>query len=123
MRSNGPGDAAFESPEGRLRRILGHETWHRRGSNWISGAVYGANDCLGAVFGIVTGVSGATGGSSFVLTAGLAGVIASAISMAVGAYLAEHSASEVALANVEGNAQRSRSILRRKSKSSRSSIS
>ncbi len=102
MRWNGSGDAAFESPEGRLRRILGHETWHRRGSNWISGAVYGANDCLGAVFGIVTGVSGATGGSSFVLTAGLAGVIASAISMAVGAHLAERSASEVALANVEG---------------------
>jgi VIT1/CCC1 family predicted Fe2+/Mn2+ transporter len=102
MRSNGPSDAASETPEGRLRRILGHETWHRRGSNWISGAVYGANDGLGAVFGIVTGVSGATGGSSLVLTAGLAGAIASAISMAVGAYLAERSASEVALANVEG---------------------
>ena len=100
----GPGAAAAtaESPEGRLRRILGRETWHQSGSSWISGAVYGANDGLGAVFGIVAGVSGATGGSSFVLTAGLAGAIASALSMSVGAFLAERSASEVAAANVAG---------------------
>jgi rubrerythrin len=57
--------------EGKLNRILGRETWHRTGSGWISGAIYGANDGLAAVFGIVAGVSGATGGSSFVLTAGL----------------------------------------------------
>jgi len=62
--------------------------------------VYGANDGLGAVFGIVAGVSGATGGSSLVLTAGLAGAIASALSMAVGAFLAERSTAEVAAANV-----------------------
>ena len=99
----GPAAAASgESPEGRLRRILGRETWHQSGSSWISGAVYGANDGLGAVFGIVAGVSGATGGSSFVLTAGLAGAIASALSMSVGAFLAERSASEVAAANVAG---------------------
>ena len=89
-----------ETPEGRLKRILGRERWHQSGSSWISGAVYGANDGLGAVFGIVAGVSGATGGSSFVLTAGLAGAVASAISMAVGAFLAERSTSEVAAANI-----------------------
>jgi vacuolar iron transporter family protein len=92
--------AGVESPEGRLKRILGRERWHQTGSSWISGAVYGANDGLGAVFGIVTGVSGATGGSSFVLTAGLAGAVSSALSMAVGAFLAERSASEIAAANV-----------------------
>src|SRR5207245_11369537 len=58
------------SPEGRLQRILGRETWHQRGSSWISGAVYGANDGLAAVFGIVAGVSGARGGARFVLEAG-----------------------------------------------------
>ncbi len=99
MQPGAPPGAA-ETPEGRLRRILGRETWHRRGSTWISGAVYGANDGLAAVFGIVAGVSGATGGSSFVLTAGLAGAIASALSMAVGAYLAERSTAEVAAANI-----------------------
>ncbi len=96
------GIAVAESPEGRLKRILGRESWHRTGSSWIAGAVYGANDGLAAVFGIVAGVSGATGGSSFVLTAGLAGAIASALSMAVGAYLAERSTSEVAAANIAG---------------------
>lgn len=102
MRAAVPADGVPEAPAGRLRRILGRETWHRTGSGWISGAVYGANDGLGAVFGIVAGVSGATGGSSFVLTAGLAGAIASALSMAVGAFLAERSASEVAAANIAG---------------------
>ncbi|HEY3586884.1 MAG TPA: VIT1/CCC1 transporter family protein [Myxococcaceae bacterium] len=88
------------STQSRLNRILGRETWHRTGSGWISGAIYGANDGLAAVFGIVAGVSGATGGSSFVLTAGLFGAIASALSMATGAFLAERSEAEVAAANV-----------------------
>ena len=85
----------------RLNRILGRESFHQTGSGWISGAIYGANDGLAAVFGIVAGVSGATGGSAFVLTAGLAGAIASALSMATGAYLAEKSEIEVGAANLE----------------------
>ena len=96
------GEPPATGAQGRLDRILGRETWHRTGSGWISGAIYGANDGLAAVFGIVAGVSGATGGSSFVLTAGLFGAIASALSMATGAFLAERSTSELALANVEG---------------------
>src|SRR2546427_5133277 len=87
--------------QSRLTRILGREPWHRTGSGWISGAIYGANDGLAAVFGIVSGVSGATGASSFVLTAGLAGAIASALSMATGAFLAERSIAEVSHANIE----------------------
>jgi len=97
---DGDGAGVAEDVQGKLRRILGRETWHKAGSSWISAAVYGANDGLGAVFGIVAGVSGATGGSSVVLTAGLAGAIASSLSMAVGAYLAERSTSEVAAASI-----------------------
>jgi VIT1/CCC1 family predicted Fe2+/Mn2+ transporter/rubrerythrin len=89
----------------RLDRVLGREKWHRTGGGWISGAIYGANDGLAAVFGIVAGVSGATGGSSFVLTAGIAGAIASALSMATGAFLAERSEAEVMAANVERERQ------------------
>ncbi len=89
----------------RLQRILGREKWHRTGGGWISGAIYGANDGLAAVFGIVAGVSGATGGSSSVLTAGLAGAIASALSMATGAFLAERSETEVQAANIERERQ------------------
>jgi VIT1/CCC1 family predicted Fe2+/Mn2+ transporter/rubrerythrin len=86
--------------QARLNRILGREKWHRTGAGWISGAIYGANDGLAAVFGIVAGVSGATGGSSFVLTAGLSGAVASGLSMATGAFLAARSEAEVAAANV-----------------------
>jgi len=84
----------------RLERILRRESWHRTGSGWVSDAIYGANDGLAAVFGIVAGVSGATGASSFVLTAGLAGAVASALSMGVGAWLAARSSSEIAAANI-----------------------
>jgi VIT1/CCC1 family predicted Fe2+/Mn2+ transporter len=94
-------EPAPSSVQSRLERILGREKWHRTGSGWISGAIYGANDGLAAVFGIVAGVSGATGGSSFVLTAGLFGAIASGLSMATGAFLAERSEEEVAAANLQ----------------------
>ena len=92
--------AAERDPRARLDRIMKRERWHRTGGGWISGAIYGANDGLAAVFGIVAGVSGATGGSKFVLTAGIAGALASALSMATGAFLAERSEAEVAQANV-----------------------
>ncbi len=90
-----------QQAKARLDKIMGREKWHRTGGGWISGAIYGANDGLASVFGIVAGVSGATSGSSFVLTAGAAGAIASALSMATGAFLASRSESEVAAANVE----------------------
>jgi vacuolar iron transporter family protein len=89
-----------DGPQGMLDRLLRREKGHATGSGWVSGAIYGANDGLAAVFGIVSGVSGATGGSHLVLTAGLAGALASALSMATGAFLAERSETEVARANI-----------------------
>ncbi len=63
---------------------------------WISDAIYGVNDGLGAIFGIVSGVSGATAGNpKYVLLAGLSGMIASALSMGSGAYLAAKSEREI----------------------------
>ena len=63
---------------------------------WIGDAIYGVNDGLGAIFGIVSGVSGATAGDSkYVLLAGLSGMIASALSMGSGAYLAAKSNREI----------------------------
>ncbi len=73
---------------------------------WIGDAIYGVNDGLGAIFGIVSGVSGATLGnpaqtSHYVLLAGLSGMIASALSMGSGAYLAAKSEREIYYAEVE----------------------
>lgn len=78
-----------------LDAILHRERWHRRGTGWIGSAIYGVNDGLGAVFGIVSGMAGYTGGSEVVLAAGLAGMLASALSMGAGAYLAAKSEREV----------------------------
>jgi predicted membrane protein (TIGR00267 family) len=85
-----------ETPESAISRILKREHWHRTGGGWIGDAIYGVNDGLGAIFGIVSGVSGATAGSShFVIIAGLAGMLASALSMGSGAYLATKSEREM----------------------------
>lgn len=68
----------------------------RQTAGWIGDAIYGVNDGLGAIFGIVSGVSGATlGNSKWVLLSGLAGMIASALSMGSGAYLAAKSEREI----------------------------
>ncbi len=82
-------------PQAMLDAILHRESWHQRGGGWIGQAIYGANDGLGSVFGIVSGVSGATAGGPAVLVAGLAGMLASALSMGSGAYLATKAEREV----------------------------
>jgi len=69
---------------------------HTQDAGWVGDAIYGVNDGLGSIFGIVSGVSGATlGNSHFVLIAGLAGMVASALSMGSGAYLAAKSEREI----------------------------
>ena len=83
------------TPRSALDTILRRERWHVRGTGWIGDAIYGVNDGLGAVFGIVSGMAGYTGGSEVVLAAGLAGTLASALSMGAGAYLASKSEREV----------------------------
>ncbi len=86
---------AIPTPRSTLDSILRRERWHVRGTGWIGDAIYGVNDGLGAVFGIVSGMAGYTGGSEVVLAAGLAGTLASALSMGAGAYLASKSEREV----------------------------
>src|SRR5262245_47852809 len=86
---------AIPTPRSTLESILRRERWHVRGTGWIGDAIYGVNDGLGAVFGIVSGMAGYTGGSEVVLAAGLAGTLASALSMGASAYLASKSEREV----------------------------
>jgi len=74
----------------------------RQAAGWIGDAIYGVNDGLGAIFGIVSGVSGATlGNAHYVLLAGIAGMVASALSMGSGAYLAAKSEAEIYEAELE----------------------
>jgi VIT1/CCC1 family predicted Fe2+/Mn2+ transporter len=55
--------------------------------NSLRAAVLGANDGIVSVAGIVVGVAGATSSRSSIFTAGLAGLVAGAFSMAAGEYV------------------------------------
>ncbi len=55
--------------------------------NWLRAAVLGANDGIVSTAGIVVGVAGATSSRAAILTAGLAGLVAGAVSMALGEYV------------------------------------
>ncbi len=55
--------------------------------NWLRAGVLGANDGIVSVAGIVIGVAGATTSRGPIFTAGLAGLVAGAVSMALGEYV------------------------------------
>ncbi len=60
--------------------------------NWLRASVLGANDGIVSIAGLVVGVAGATSSHQIILTAGIAGIIAGAISMAAGEYISVSSA-------------------------------
>jgi len=69
-----------------------HETEPHAGGaagrlNWLRAGVLGANDGIVSVAGIVVGVAGATSARGPLFTAGLAGLVAGAVSMALGEYV------------------------------------
>lgn len=55
--------------------------------NWLRAGVLGANDGIVSMAGLVVGVAGATSSRGAILTAGLAGLVAGALSMAGGEYV------------------------------------
>jgi len=55
--------------------------------NWLRAGVLGANDGVVAISGLVIGVAASGAGTGAVLTAGLAGLAAGALSMAAGEYV------------------------------------
>ncbi len=64
---------------------------HREGLaqrlNWLRAGVLGANDGIVSVAAIVVGVASATSAFAPILTAGLAGLVGGAVSMALGEYV------------------------------------
>src|SRR3982750_1344100 len=77
----------------------GAEPWHKTASGgFLRNVVYGFNDGLTANFGLVAGVIGASAGVAShepVIVAGVAGLIADALSMGSSGYLAAKSEQEV----------------------------
>src|SRR5215216_6268393 len=62
--------------------------------NWLRAGVLGANDGIVSVAAIVVGVAGATHQIAPILTAGVAGLVGGAISMALGEYVSVSSQSD-----------------------------
>ncbi len=69
--------------------------------NKLRAAVLGANDGIVSIAGLVVGVAGATTNRTIILTAGLAGVFAGALSMAAGEYVSVSSQRDTELALLE----------------------
>jgi VIT1/CCC1 family predicted Fe2+/Mn2+ transporter len=66
-----------------------------RASGWFRAAVFGANDGLVSNFSLVLGMAGAGTSSQVTLLAGLAGLLAGALSMAAGEYISVRSQREL----------------------------
>lgn len=72
------------------------ESKHRSvGGNALRAAVLGGNDGLVSNFSLVMGIAGATSGQSGVLLAGVAGLLAGALSMALGEWISVKSSQEL----------------------------
>lgn len=72
------------------------EKRHRSvGGNALRAAVLGGNDGLVSNFSLVMGIAGATGGQNEALLAGLAGLLAGALSMALGEWISVKSSQEL----------------------------
>ena len=78
-----------------LAGMKAHGESHRVGrTGWLRAAVLGANDGLISTSSLVVGMSVAGTGTQAVLTAGVAGLVAGALSMAAGEYVSVSSQSD-----------------------------
>lgn len=68
---------------------------------WLRAAVLGANDGIISTASLILGVAGASAATSSVLLAGIAGLVAGAMSMAAGEYVSVSSQSDTEEADLE----------------------
>jgi VIT1/CCC1 family predicted Fe2+/Mn2+ transporter len=80
-----------------MRHTEKHRT-HRIG--WLRAAVLGANDGIVSTASLVLGVAAAGAGSRSVLVAGVAGLVAGAMSMAAGEYVSVSSQADTERADL-----------------------
>ena len=92
------GVRALGSAHGSLKHPELHRT-HRLG--WLRAAVLGANDGIVSTASLVIGVAAAEAERGSVLTAGVAGLVAGAMSMAAGEYVSVSSQADMERADVE----------------------
>ena len=81
-----------------LRIVERHRTGH---SGWLRAAVLGANDGILSTASLVLGVAAAHGSRSNVLVAGIASLVAGAMSMAAGEFVSVHTQADTEAADLE----------------------
>lgn len=79
-----------------------HRTEH---IGWLRAAVLGANDGIVSTASLIIGVAAAEAGYGNVMVAGLAGLVAGAMSMAAGEYVSVHSQADTEKADLEREAR------------------
>lgn len=80
-----------------MRHVEKHRT-HRTG--WLRAAVLGANDGIVSTASLILGVAAAGAGSQGILVAGVAGLVAGAMSMAAGEYVSVSSQADTEQADL-----------------------
>ena len=78
-----------------------HETHRSHRVGWLRAAVLGANDGIVSTASLIIGVAAANASHSDILLAGLAGLVAGAMSMAAGEYVSVSSQSDTEQADLE----------------------
>ena len=81
-----------------MEKIEGHKT-HRIG--WLRAAVLGANDGIVSTASLILGVAAAGASSKSILIAGVAGLVAGAMSMASGEYVSVSSQADTEHADLD----------------------
>lgn len=82
--------------------LLNHPERHRTDRiGWLRAAVLGANDGIVSTASLVVGVAAANAASSDILIAGVAGLVAGAMSMAAGEYVSVSSQSDTEQADLD----------------------
>ena len=82
--------------------VMRHLERHRAARvNWLRAAVLGANDGIVSTASLLVGVAAAEASETSLLTAGIAGLVAGAMSMAAGEYVSVHSQADTEKADLD----------------------
>ena len=78
-----------------------HEIHRTHRTGWLRAAVLGANDGIVSTASLLLGVASASASHGAILLAGLAGLVAGAMSMAAGEYVSVHSQADTEMADLQ----------------------
>src|SRR6476646_7149034 len=85
-----------------MQRLHGHPERHASSRiGWLRAAVLGANDGIVSTASLIVGVAAAQASRSSVLVAGVAGLVAGAMSMAAGEYVSVSSQSDTEVSDLD----------------------